>query len=42
MKVDEKSRLARALWIEIYVFTHYCINPWSRLARALWIEIVVV
>ena len=33
------SRLARALWIEIYLVRAIFIHFWSRLARALWIEI---
>ena len=34
-----KSRLARALWIEIGVSAPFCAFVPSRLARALWIEI---
>ena len=33
------SRLARALWIEIYHHPSLVDCMWSRLARALWIEI---
>ncbi|ERI74598.1 hypothetical protein CLOSYM_03845, partial [[Clostridium] symbiosum ATCC 14940] len=34
------SRLARALWIEIYHSPGLSMHQTSRLARALWIEIM--
>ena len=35
----DRSRLARALWIEIYCMSPVSLSYMSRLARALWIEI---
>ncbi len=36
--VDKQSRLARALWIEIFLASRRQSIQVSRLARALWIE----